>query len=318
MIYFTQDSGSLNIKIGFTEKEDLPAAEARAKNLQTGNPSKLVVLAVMPGTKQDEKTLHEKFDKHCVGGEWFRPIPDVLKLVAKAKADAAVAAKKAPLTLAGSPGPTINVYLAGKISKGDWRSSIVDVIHPVQEITSCPIGSIAPSRLDDGVLYSDEVAWPILRSVIFGKHNYVGPYFMACDHGCYHGDDQHGVFAAGRQQEVYNCGGGHGCGKESCDGDCSVVYDQSRAPLVNSLCLNSIKNCDLLFAWIDTSDCYGTIIEIGYAAAKNKRVVIAGPKQFRDMWFVYKTASSGFIQSNSPSEALYSHIAEFLYDPLNS
>ncbi len=81
VIYFIQDSEVLNIKVGFTASQETLAAEVRRKQLQTGNPSLLVVLASMPGTEEDEGRLHKQFHKHRVGGEWFRPVPDLLKLI---------------------------------------------------------------------------------------------------------------------------------------------------------------------------------------------------------------------------------------------
>jgi nucleoside 2-deoxyribosyltransferase len=47
----------------------------------------------------------------------------------------------------------------------------------------------------------------------------------------------------------------------------------------------------VVYAWIDTLDCYGTIVELGYAKALEKEIWIAGPRRFRDMWFVYELAS---------------------------
>lgn len=74
VIYFIQDSATLYIKIGFTASEP----EARKAALQTGNPSPLVLLAVMDGDKETESRLHRRFAAQRVAGEWFRPAPDLL------------------------------------------------------------------------------------------------------------------------------------------------------------------------------------------------------------------------------------------------
>lgn len=67
MIYFIADVELLHVKIGFTRKD----LYRRVAELQTGNPLKLIVMAIMPGTMQDERNLHRKFD-HCRKyGEWF-------------------------------------------------------------------------------------------------------------------------------------------------------------------------------------------------------------------------------------------------------
>jgi hypothetical protein len=39
-----------------------------------------------PGSTDDEKRLHLLVDKHRIRGEWFRPEPEVLALVAKGRA----------------------------------------------------------------------------------------------------------------------------------------------------------------------------------------------------------------------------------------
>jgi hypothetical protein len=56
------------------------------------------------------------------------------------------------------------------------------------------------------------------------------------------------------------------------------------------LCLRAIDDCDVLYAWIDSTDAYGTYSEIGWAAARQKTVWLAGPREFTDLWFVYQLA----------------------------
>jgi hypothetical protein len=50
----------------------------RIKGLQTGNPRKLVLLAMKPGTLDDERALHAKHINVNVLQEWFRPTMAVL------------------------------------------------------------------------------------------------------------------------------------------------------------------------------------------------------------------------------------------------
>lgn len=80
MIYFIQDSRTLEIKIGFTEQNVL----VRLATLQTGTASKLEVLACVPGEVTDETALHVKFASDRVSGEWFRPSPALLRHLAYA------------------------------------------------------------------------------------------------------------------------------------------------------------------------------------------------------------------------------------------
>jgi hypothetical protein len=79
VIYFIQDTRSLEIKIGYTGSE---CVNTRLNALQTGNASRLKVLACVPGGMSDEAALHAKFASSRVGGEWFRPSPELLRHLA--------------------------------------------------------------------------------------------------------------------------------------------------------------------------------------------------------------------------------------------
>lgn len=75
MIYFLQDSATLHIKIGYTANDPL----ARLADLQTGNPSPLILLAAVEGALADEAALHREFAAARVAGEWFNPTPALLR-----------------------------------------------------------------------------------------------------------------------------------------------------------------------------------------------------------------------------------------------
>lgn len=67
MIYVIQESGSGNVKLGFTDD-----IHKRLIDLQVCNPNELRVIAVWPGGKlEDEKLFHQYFSEKCVRGEWF-------------------------------------------------------------------------------------------------------------------------------------------------------------------------------------------------------------------------------------------------------
>jgi nucleoside 2-deoxyribosyltransferase len=56
------------------------------------------------------------------------------------------------------------------------------------------------------------------------------------------------------------------------------------------LCLGAVTKADLLFCYIDSNDCYGTLVEIGYALAQNVPMVIAfapgvASAVHNDFWF---------------------------------
>lgn len=62
-------------KIGWTSK--IPP-ESRMGDYQAGNPRKLVMLSQIPGTKNDERALHQRFIRHNVLGEWFTLADEIL------------------------------------------------------------------------------------------------------------------------------------------------------------------------------------------------------------------------------------------------
>lgn len=134
------------------------------------------------------------------------------------------------------------IYLAGKISKHNWRNKILNT-----------------SRIDE------ERAPYILDS----KFEYVGPYFIGCDHGCFHGDNTHGRLL----DEEFGC--------------CCEDYETRSTTI--SKCYKWIDLCDIMFCWIDDITAYGTFTEIGYAYAKNKKIYIACDKKIGkealDIWF---------------------------------
>ena len=77
MIYFIQDTATLNIKIGFTKG----CPQARLESLQTGNPSELVLLAILDGERPQEADLHDWFKEYRIAGEWFRPGSEIIRFM---------------------------------------------------------------------------------------------------------------------------------------------------------------------------------------------------------------------------------------------
>ena len=75
MIYFIQDTAG-NIKIGHAND-----VKGRFRSLQTAHATKLHLLATIPGNVDDERKLHKRFAAHRLGGEWFRPAPELLALI---------------------------------------------------------------------------------------------------------------------------------------------------------------------------------------------------------------------------------------------
>jgi very-short-patch-repair endonuclease len=153
------------------------------------------------------------------------------------------------------------VYLAGQIGKNCWRHDLVSGLRDAL-FSPCNESEDTPHE------------WPVLAKAILGKFDYVGPYFISCDHGCFHAEGGHGY-----AEEDYGGDGGH-----------RIYFNESRET-AHSLCLRSIHSADIVFAWIDSKYAYGTIVELGYAKALGKQIFIASPSYYKDMWFVYNLVS---------------------------
>jgi hypothetical protein len=279
MIYFIQDQSTFLIKIGYTGADD---AAARLKQLQTGCPSGLVLLATTDGDQLTERQLHDQFAAHRERGEWFRPHPSVLRWILHDRPHAPVAASPVTIhpTPAARPWP-LKIYLAGKIRQNCWRQSIVAGLREALS-DDCP-----------SLCVNDDPAWPLLERSVFGVHSYTGPYFVSCDHGCYHGDDEHGQ---GTQTKM------------------RLDHNSTANENVVLRCLDAIKRSDLIFAWVDEPDCYGTVVEVGYAAALGKTVAVSGPKRYRDMWFLYLLANGhdyGGLDYPDAESALKAHLSSY-------
>lgn len=154
------------------------------------------------------------------------------------------------------------VYLAGKISKCDWRQRIIGV--PLRNVESAE--ALNPNF---------EIAMP--------SYKYVGPFFIGCDHGCGHGVST------------------HGCGLTCEYGDSKEfppAVERQRA-CAHRLALHRVARADVVFAFIDAADAYGTILEIGAAVALGKPIglviseSVAASVQ-EDLWFVEHSATRVF------------------------
>lgn len=182
-----------------------------------------------------------------------------------------------------------NIYLAGKISKNGWRH---DIVKNLRDYDSGYTGQ-GVSCGDNSFLTK---GWPIIEKAIYreidGGFNYTGPFFVGCDHGCFHGEGTHGT-------SDYS-GMGH------------WDDDRNHRETVVTNCLEAIKKSDIVFAWIDSVDCYGTIAELAYAKAIGKDIFITGPEYFGDLWFLYQMDGGMWGEYKTPQEALVSVLKHYL------
>jgi hypothetical protein len=149
------------------------------------------------------------------------------------------------------------IYFAGKIGKNDWRHALV-----------------APDNLRGAGCDNDDVFNPNL-TLDCGHYIYCGPFFISCDHGCSHGDNQHGIF-------------------DSCMGGDFMRPDMwpSRRNRIFDINLRRMRMADFVFAYIESADAYGTIIELGIAHGWRIPIALRLPTYPRDdMWMVAQTAT---------------------------
>lgn len=176
----------------------------------------------------------------------------------------------------------MKIYLAGKIGKGDWRHDIVDDLRSNETTPDHP--------------------WPILHRHIFGVHDYTGPYFVACDHGGFHGRNRHGV-GLGAWEDHGSC--------------CPIEFHTNRAG-VTQRCIEGLCAADLIFCWIDRADAYGTLVEIGIAHTLGKDIWIAGPEALHDLWFAYEMADRITFQYPNARAALWTLLGMDTPPPTNN
>ena len=170
-----------------------------------------------------------------------------------------------------------SVYLAGKISKCGWRDKFPSV--GIYDGMSCyQLGELSANANEELTI--------------------TGPFFVSCDHGCYHGRGKHGVGAVD-SLDSDEWGGCMGNFFNRSD----VLY----------ACKRQIDRAEIVFAYIDQDDCYGTLAEIGYAHAKEKDIVVvfSNDRLKRDMWFADKMQQrTGNISDRWIREQLLTRIQE--------
>jgi len=194
--------------------------------------------------------------------------------------------------------PFKRIYLDGKISKHDWRTTIVNGLRD------------SDAFFEDGTEVSIN-EYPLLCT---------GPFFVSCDHGCSHGKNTHGV--------GFGCGSGSWTELQSSKGYTKFVTKKS---------LSGIDRSQTVFAWIDDLTCYGTLIECGYAIAHNKdlrvgmsnelknKIITSSDNQHlgipnsvgnHDLWFL-ESVSKQFVFSDSASAAFETLYSNDVFDSIN-
>ncbi|MER5424086.1 DUF559 domain-containing protein [Streptosporangium roseum] len=210
-----------------------------------------------------------------------------------------------------------SIYLAGKIGKNDWRATATN-------------GYRSP---DIGDAYDDLLAgrrpgpWPILTKAVLGVFDYAGPYFVACDHGCAHSPTP--VCSCSRGCSGRNCDDSQWVTTHGTIGGCIVMAaslptwlpaasasDGART-YAHEECLAAIQRADIVFAWLDDLTAYGTLVEIGYARALGKKLIVATNGEHEELWFAKWSATKYMPAYSDPLSALRD-LADEYNDPTTS
>lgn len=148
-------------------------------------------------------------------------------------------------------------------------------------------------RMTDGGRWRESIApgWigaegKYTKAEIHGKRSpdVVGPLYWAREHSSNAGD------------------GPHACADDLEDnhGNCTWAVMEPRKVLADRL--GEVSKADLLFAWIDSRDCLGTIAEVGFYRRGGGITVVAIPEWDRELWFVCAMADF-LVVANGPAEA---------------
>lgn len=194
----------------------------------------------------------------------------------------------------------MKIYLAGKIARYDWRHRIVDGLSYAQAATA----EFSGHDVENLVLHKE---WPFLEGAIFNEHDYTGPFFIGQQpsHVVFHGRDTHGV-GLGNPSPWAGVWAPDEYEKSPPSDDIDTAdLTQARRHTVR-LCLNAILRSDVVFAWMDSSTAYGTLVELGFALAHRKPIWWAQRAEnidMDDLWFI-RVAAREVIQGDDPATLL--------------
>jgi hypothetical protein len=188
------------------------------------------------------------------------------------------------VTLLGRPVRT--VYLAGKVARSRWRDEIVSYREGAWSAENHGVGAVG------GTSGNDE-DWQVVGGIVRVPDGpslaYSGPYWRSLGRFGGHGNlavDAAGLHANGD------------IGAEDHHGSTAVVRPRELAVTIRE----AILRADLVFAWIASRETFGTLVEVGFAAASGRLVVVAAPRFDRELWLAGAFAHR-FIRSASPGAA---------------
>lgn len=169
----------------------------------------------------------------------------------------------------------MKIYLAGKMGElGGWRDAVLSPRYDAKAKGEVPGWVLLRDADDPRSGYSDYrcfVPWPRSENrLVCGLHEYVGPYRtdLVGSWEWKHYGEFHGSKVIGQH------GGSNG----------------EEDHLIVEACREAIARADLFFAYINSPDCFGTLVEIGLARAYGVFTVVSVEEgsewDWSDYWFV--------------------------------
>lgn len=314
-VYFIKAATSGYIKIGYSA-----SPQARLSQLQTGHFEKLELIGVVPGGDMTlERKLHSEAASHRVlGTEWFKCVPEVMAIVQRE-------------TKPTRP-PRIYFAGKVRQGAADYRNILASQIDaaPGQGFLMSNPGlrqwSASESRIGSmSFFYEGPVAIRSIRAFdphephvdfTLAERREAAIHEMAVEildvSDFAHGPSRHGMAANMHSYPIENITNAAPADRKYCapeilaefcdDTEEKFADDQSGGhggwyfpdeSTLSDRCFRQISRSDLVVCFIDSTDCYGTLVELGYAKAKNKKIILielchAGG---RDLWFARSMCS---------------------------
>lgn len=182
-------------------------------------------------------------------------------------------------------------YAAGRIERSRYRFGLVEcAVYDYENLIQMP-----PLVQCEGFTYS-------------------GPFTISCDHGCAHMPPvkkavglwtcKYDALSKYPYEEARGSVS-HGSFPSFCTG-----YD-TYARSTFSRAMFGIEKADCVFAWLNSEECFGTLVEIGYAYGLKKKIYLAHPSHVNphgEMWFAFESATY-IMQTEDPQRAWLEAIA---------
>lgn len=120
------------------------------------------------------------------------------------------------------------------------------------------------------------------------RYQYVGPYSISCDHRCGHQP----YTGQGTNPDSDTRGtGSHGAAVNGCTQSISNWSMQD----VYRRSLDGIGLADYVFVWLEDQEAYGSLVEIGYAHALGKPILMTHAPHINpkgELWFAFESATA--------------------------